>query len=213
MRPRATVTVALNLRPVPRSTVDLAVDVEVLGAARLASPLLSWTVRRSARRAVRRLVHDTVCPIHAGTARVPCVRAMTGWELGVRILGVVRASASPGECPIGSRQSSRRSEPVASIRVSQRTLMRSGSRSWPRHVHRSSSGSGAGVVHHYTALEAASLSCHVGRQLRRRTQPADVEPPAGQRPIPPWGGGRHCAALRRFDFRRVATGGRGLGRC
>ena len=161
MRPRATVTVALNLRPVPRSTVDLAVDVEVLGAARLASPLLSWTVRRSARRAVRRLVHDTVCPIHAGTARVPCVRAMTGWELGVRILGVVRASASPGECPIGSRQSSRRSEPVASIRVSQRTLMRSGSRSWPRHVHRSSSGSGAGVVHHYTALEAgvAFLPC------------------------------------------------------
>lgn len=58
VRPRATVTVALSLHALPQSTVDLAVDVEVLGAARLASPLLSWTVRRSARRAVRRLAQN-----------------------------------------------------------------------------------------------------------------------------------------------------------
>lgn len=58
VRPRATVTVALSLHASPQSTVDLSVHVEVLGAARLASPLLSWTVRRSARRAVCRLAHN-----------------------------------------------------------------------------------------------------------------------------------------------------------
>jgi hypothetical protein len=62
VRPGATVTVALSLHALPHSTVDLAVDVEVVGAARLASPLLSWTVRRSARRAVRRLAHDLSAP-------------------------------------------------------------------------------------------------------------------------------------------------------
>lgn len=52
-RPGATVVVALALRPPPESTVDLTVDLTVRGAARLARPLLSWSVRRSARRAVR----------------------------------------------------------------------------------------------------------------------------------------------------------------
>ena len=62
VRPQATVTVALSLRAMPQSTVDLAVDIEVLGAARLASPLLSWTVRRSARRAVRRVARNLSAP-------------------------------------------------------------------------------------------------------------------------------------------------------
>jgi hypothetical protein len=65
--PRATVTVALTIRAFPQSTVDLAVDVKVLGAFRLASPLLSWRVRRSARRAVRRLAHD----LSAGSGPTP----------------------------------------------------------------------------------------------------------------------------------------------
>jgi hypothetical protein len=53
--PQGTVTVALRLRPRPDPTVDLAIDVTVLGAARFARPLLTRRVRRSARRAVRRL--------------------------------------------------------------------------------------------------------------------------------------------------------------
>ena len=91
--------------------------------------------------------------------------------------------------------------------------MRSGSRSWPPHVRRSSSGSGAGVVHHYTALEgrhrfpAMSVVNFVVAlsvpTLTRRRDNARFRPGAAD---------GIARRLRRFDFRRVATGGRGLGR-
>jgi hypothetical protein len=54
-RPGAAVTVALRLHPGPDPTVELETDVTVVGAARLARPLLAGSMRRSARRAVRRL--------------------------------------------------------------------------------------------------------------------------------------------------------------
>jgi len=69
-RLRATVTIALSLRPRPEPAVDLTVDVIAAGTARFARPALTWSVRRSARRAVRRLAGR----LKSGTTQRPTVR-------------------------------------------------------------------------------------------------------------------------------------------